>query len=284
MSKTPRVIRVMSQNMREPVEGSLTALTAAVEREHPDLLLLQHMTGLENDVRIWELGEMLKMEISVGTPGGSGAFAVAWNPREFERDGSVPATWQGGDGFEFRAVRLNIRDFRFPTDPLVAVSCSLSRFSAPRAAQQAQQLGDLAHSGGGIGVIAGAINYLPPGDEQPDWEAMPAYRRMALCKPRDVPGAPWIGDDQVGRALQAGGIADVAGRHADLFEDQRPVLRGATVKEPRGLRADQIHVTSALASTVDACWRVETEISGHHGLAASLELSRLDVNGLHYYL
>jgi len=221
----------------------------------------------------------------VGSPGADGSFAVAWNPRVFESSRTQrPTLRQGEDRFEFCAAWLTDRDplFRFHTVPLVAVSCALSGFSAPLAAQQAQRLGELAYSGGGMGVIAGEIPFLPPGDEEPDWEAMPAYRRMALCKPRESVDAPWVGDDQVGRVLAAGEISDVAGRVADLVEAQRPVLRGPTVNSPHGLRVDQIHVTSALAFAVEACWRVETQVSSHRGLVASLDLNRLGVSALYH--
>jgi hypothetical protein len=160
----------------------------------------------------------------------------------------------------------------------------LARYSAPLAAQQAQRLGELAHRGGGVGVIGGAINHVPVGDQEPDWDGVPAYRRMAACRLKDSTDEPWVGDDQVARRLAAGGFVDVAARVADGAPGTLARLRAPTVKQPRGFRSDQLHVTSALAPTLLSCQLIEAECSGHTGIAADLDLALTDINGLHCYL
>jgi hypothetical protein len=145
-------------------------------------------------------------------------------------------------------------------------------------------LGELAHRGGGLGVIGGGINHLPVGDREPDWDRIPAYRRMALCRVPAREDERLVGDDSVGRRLAVGGFADVAARIADRRVTDHPELRGPTVSLPGGIRGDQIHVTSALASTIETCKRLEADVGAHCGIAVDLDLAKVDINGRHVYV
>lgn len=290
---TPRKIRVMSQNMHQPVAGTFEALRSAVETVEPDLLLLQHVEEITSELQFIKLGHLLGLEMAIGPIGGGGSNIVAWHPGVFDKLEVVAAEAQRlEEGFGYCAVQLSVSDIRYP-HPLLAISCALSRYSAQRAAQQAQQLGELAHRSGGLGLIAGGINHLPLGDEPPDWDGLPAYRRIALCRLRYSDSEPWTGDDQVTRVLAAGGMTDVAARVADRANADRaagleitdhPELRAPTVKDPRGIRTDQIHVTSALTTAIETCWRPKGAVSGHHAIAAELDLAKININGLHAYV
>ena len=283
----------MSQNMQQPADNTLEALRTAVETVQPDLLLIQHAEELTEQIALDELGPLLGLETASGPIGGGGSNLVAWHPHVLEEtDAHVPDPHRLEDGFGYCAVQLAVPDIRYP-HPLMAISCTLSRYSAPRAAQQAQQLGDLAHRAGGLGLIAGAINHLPLGDEPPDWNALPAYRRMALCKIRLSDSEPWTGDEQVARVLATGGMTDIAAyvtglaatsRTAGLDIPDRLELRAPTTREPRGIRSDQIHATYALTTAIASCWRPAIALSSHHAIAAELDLAEINVNGMHTYV
>lgn len=291
---TPRRIRVLSQNMHQPATGGFEALAAAVEGLRPDLLLVQHIEGLTGELALVELKQLLGLEMVVGPiGGGGGSNLVAWHPDVFTSpEVEVPEARRLEEGFGYCAVQLAIADIHYP-HPLMAISCSLSRYSAPRAAQQAQQLGELVHRTGGLGLIAGGINHVPLGDEQPDWDGLPDYRRMAMCKLRRSDDEPWIGDDQVARVLADGGMTDVAARVADLALARRaegleatlrPELRAPTVKDPRAIRADQIHVTTSLTAAIETCWLPATAVGARHAIAAELDLSQATASLMRTYV
>lgn len=290
---TPRKIRVMSQNMHQPCADGFEALAAAVSKAQPDLLLLQQVDGLDGELQLLQLKDLLGLEVAAGPIGGGGTNLVAWHRDAFTTpEAEVSEAQRLEEGFGYCAVQLSVPDIHHP-HPLMAISCTLSRYSAPRAAQQAQQLGELAHRSGGLGLIAGGINHLPLGDQPPDWDALPGYRRMALCKIRSSEDEPWSGDEQVARVLASGGMTDVAARVADLAAAGRaaglaiseyPKLRAPTVKQARGIRADQIHVTCALTTAIEAAWRPDQDVSGHHAVAVELDLAKIYVMGLHTYV
>lgn len=277
------LVRIVNQNLQHPAADWSDRLRAGVERLRPDLLLLQHVEDAATDIEQWRLGEMLAMNVAAAPIGDGTMVAVAFDQGQFEQVGLVESGGAAEDGFGYCAVRLQHRDIRI-REQLIAVSCVLTRYSAPLAAQQAQRLGQLAHSGGGAGVIGGGINHVPTGDPEPDWDAIPAYRRMAVCRLKTGAGDPWTGDDLVARRLAAGGFVDIAARAAELFPSTAARLRAPTDKTARGFRGDQLHATCALAPTMRSCELVEQGISGHTGIIAELDLTRTDVNGLHAFV
>ena len=288
----PHVICVLSQNLHQPAPRILKSLRTAVETVKPDLLLLQNIDGPVGELQVAELTQGLGFEMAIAPTGGGGSNLVAWHPAVFQAtEVDVPEAERLEAGFGYCAVELSLCDIHHPY-PLSAISCALSRYSAPRAAQQAQQLGEIAHRTGGLGLIAGAINHLPIGDPPPDWDALPGYRRMALCKLRTSATEPWTGDDQVARVLAAGGMTDVAAYIADLaatahcvgLERDRTHLRAPTTSEPRGIRADQIHVTAALTTAVETCWCPDTAVSSHYAIATEFDLAKFDINAMRTYV
>lgn len=283
----PRLIRVMTQNMGPSMEGDgVEALRELVAQTRPQLLLVQQVVGLSSQKRLRAFGECLGMQVVVGEirGGRGGAIVVGWDPGWMELDGFEVTDGLGpADGFGYVAAHLKVVGWKY-VEKLTAVSCHLSRSSAPLAAQQVQVLGDLVHRDGGLGVIGGGINHLPVGDEEPNWASVPPFRRMALCRAPTAGDATLVGDDLVGRTLAVGGFADVAARIADRGVIEHPELRAPTVNLPGAIRGDQVHVTSALASTIETCTRLEALAGGHRGLAADLDLAKVDINGRHAYV
>lgn len=277
------VVRVVNQNLERPHTEWLDRLTQTCAGLRPDVVLLQHLETASIKSVQWQWRDALGMKLAAVPVDEGTGVAVAYDESVFDQYGPLETGGgMAGEGFGYCALRLQAHDLRVRA-VLVAVSCVLSRYSAPLAAQQAQRLGQLAHSSGGAGWIGGGINHVPVGDAEPDWAGIPAYRRMAACRVRDG-DEPWAGDDQVARSLAAGGFVDAAARTAELAPAARPVLRAPTDRTPRGFRGDQVHVTSALAPTLGGCRLIEQEISGHVGITVDLDLALTDINGLHSYV
>ena len=159
------------------------------------------------------------------------------------------------------------------SQPLVLISAHLSPYSAVTAAQEVSVLIRRAHRAGEYGILAGDMNHIPPGDEPPPWDEIPAHNRVA----RSV-----IDDDHenlranhvVGHTLARGGMVDVAAHLADERDD--PSLRAWTAHEGK-VRVDQVHLTEALLPALDDYWTVPMGVwSDHDGVVVRLDLKRLD--------
>ena len=75
-------------------------------------------------------------------------------------------------------------------------------------------------------------------------------------------------------------LTDVAAYLADTTGDVS--LRAPTGKAGL-IRVDQVHLTPALAPTVRAYERLESDFSDHHGIIVELDLEALDASQVRQY-
>ncbi|MEV6602797.1 hypothetical protein [Kutzneria sp. NPDC051319] len=156
------------------------------------------------------------------------------------------------------------------SEPLAVISAHLTPYSARTAAEEAAVLVARAHRAGGLGLIAGDINHIPPGDEPPPWDEIPAHDRSARSVVSDPELRP---DHSVGYTLARGRLVDVAGHLADIRSD--PSLRRWTGHVGK-VRTDQVHLTERLVPALVDYWTVPMEPwSDHDGVVVTLDVGQL---------
>jgi endonuclease/exonuclease/phosphatase family metal-dependent hydrolase len=251
-------------------EDRWPGLAAIISGQAPDVLALQEATG-----RWAEPGQrqLARAEHDLGLRGRLGASpsgghtAIFWQP---------DLTWLAFDDryssqthHGYAAIVLHVPG----TDvPLTVISAHLSPWSAQAAAQEAQLLTGRAYRYGGLGVIAGDINHLPLGDDEPDWTLPLPAHNLAARTLGAAPGGPVTGNRCVGEVLAAGQMTDAAAWHAGLTGDQ-------SLRAPTGanIRADQVHLTPPLVPALTACQRIATgDLSDHAAVTVTLDTTLID--------
>ena len=265
-------LTIMSQNVQHGCErdGRWRRLVERILMIDPHILFLQELRGwLDNDLaHVADAEQDLGMRLLVAPSQSGSHVGVAFKTDTFSWRG-----WETQDGHllehGYGAVRLELPGLPFP---LVAVSAHLFADSAAAAAHEAQVLISRVYRHGGLGVIGGSVNHAPLGDPEPDWSRVQPHvrsSRAVVTSDGDL-----CADTIVGERFALGGLVDVAGRLADQGE---PDLRAPTGKDSL-IRVDQFHVTPALAPALTGYRRVVCgDASDHYGIAATLDLSRVDL-------
>jgi|GEM_PF-6106565 len=256
-----------------------------VQRIHelkPDILCLQECRGWLTDKSMAEQAARdLGMEIRLG-----------WAPRQGMDAGGTAIAWRPGlELTHFAGYRLGLTRgmaqgvFHIPGLPVPLTVISAHVANVPeQALADVGILIDRARRYGGLGVIAGDINFPGKGDPPPpDVRRLQPHLRLYRFKPTNL-DTPWEGDwvpnEDVAQRFIIGEMVDVAAYLADITGD-------GSYRAPTGvfgeMRVDQIHVVRALQGTIAGYGRVDPRhpaapgglVSDHWGVWCDLDLNRL---------
>ena len=251
-------------------EDRWPGLAEIITKQAPDILALQEASS-----RWAEPGErqLARAEHDLGMRGRLGASPSGGHTAIFWRPSLTWLAWDDRYASQTHHGYAAIVLYVPGTDvPLTVISAHLSPWSAQAAACEAQLLIGRAYRYSGSGVIAGDINHLPLGDDEPDWtRPLPAHN-LAARTVRAAPGGPVTGNRCVGEVLAAGQLTDAAAWRAELTGDQ-------SLRAPTGanIRADQVHLTPPLVPALTACERIGTgDLSDHAAVTVALDTTLID--------
>lgn len=244
-------------------------LAEIITNQAPDVLALQEVNrwAEPGERQLARAENDLGMRGRIGASPSGGHTAVFWRP---------DLTWLAFDdryagqthhGYSAIVLHVPGADVR-----LTVISAHLSPWSAQAAACEAQLLIGRAYRYGGLGVIAGDVNHLPLGDDEPDWTLPLPPHNLAARTVRAAPGAPQAGNRCVGEVLAAGLMTDAAAHLACRSGD-------ASLRAPTGknIRVDQIHLTPPLVSALTSCQRIPAgDLSDHAAVAVTLDTALID--------
>lgn len=270
------MLTVMTLNLLMGGDERLPGLLELVRGVSPDVLMLQEANGWAEagDQRLAAAERELGMRGQIA-PSATG-FHTGILTKELEwvewREKYAAKTFHG-----HAELVVNVRGL---PEPLVLISAHLNPWSTDAAAPEAQLLLGRAHKeasnkiAGGLGILAGDINHVPVGDNEPPWDQVSPADRAS----RTIASEPeLIANRAVGQVLTRGDMVDVGAHLADVRND--PSLRAPTGHDGQ-LRGDQIWVTKRLAPTVLDYRRISTwvdggELSDHDAVVIELDTSRL---------
>jgi endonuclease/exonuclease/phosphatase family metal-dependent hydrolase len=275
------LITVMTQNIQYGAvkDGRWDGLVEKVRELGPDLLMLQEADDVADPEQAEAAERDLGMRLVVA-PTRNLPTAVAWNPARLELV-DVDTQYAMMLHHGYCAPRFEVLGLHPPLGaPLVAISAHLTPYSARVAADEISLLIARAYRYGGLGLIAGDINYLSPSDPEPDWSQVKPYNRVARCVRRTDEHEPWRGDRAVGLSLRDGEMTDVAAYVAALHGDN--ALLAATGHAGL-IRVDQQHVTPALRPAIGEYRLVHADFSDHDGTLGVYDVARVDRGAFFQY-
>ncbi|TDD31206.1 endonuclease/exonuclease/phosphatase family protein [Actinomadura sp. KC06] len=252
-------------------------LVEIIRKVEPDLLLGQEAHGWAVDPRL-----QADAEDDVGlrahvAPSRSGAHTVVMHRTSTLRWRQWETKYAHDTHHGFGVAVLDVLADPEVQVPLTAISAHLNPYSVLAAAQEAQLLAARLYRYGGMGVIGGDINHLPPGDPEPDWESVPPYNRSSRCQRRYLPDQEWCADREVGFTLADAGLLDVAA----LIATRQPAPGTAEellvpTGHHGGVRTDQIWVTDNMTEAVCDYRRVGTgQASDHDATLTTIQTTAL---------
>lgn len=277
------MLTVMSQNVQYGADkdGRWEGIVADIHSVGPQLVLFQEVDFLADPDKA-EAAEGALGMLLVVAPSRNLPTAVAWDPAYLELVDTETKYSKDEMHHGYCAPRFRPLGLDNPLSaPMVVISTHLTPYSAQAAAQEAQMLCARAYRYGGIALVAGDINHMPLGDDEPDWSLVQPYNRASRCHRRTSADEPWRGDRVVSEVFRDAEFTDVAAHVADLRGDSS--LRAPTGKAGL-IRTDQVHVTPALKPTIKNYWPVDTGThSDHHGVAFTLDLNEADASCVRAY-
>lgn len=268
------LLKLMSLNLLmgadEPTRWN--GLADLVRAEAPQILTLQEANGWDDPTagRLESAERDLKMsgKVAVSPTGFNTAVMIDPNIVEWVewRTKYQHVTFHGHSEAVVKVACL--------PHPLVVISAHLTPWSTDAAAIEAQVLLGRVNKENGWGILAGDINHVPLGDEEPPWDQVSATDRAA----RTIASDPVLrANRSVGQVLARGDLVDVAAYLADVRTD--PSLRAPTGHDGQ-LRGDQFWVTKRLQPAVVDYRRISTwvdgvELSDHDAAVIELDPSLL---------
>jgi endonuclease/exonuclease/phosphatase family metal-dependent hydrolase len=239
----------------------------------PHILLLQEAHGWQVDPRQQANAEAdLGMRALVAPSRSGGHTAVMYDTRVL-RWQQFETKYAGETHHGFGVAVLDLLHERGPGVPLTVISAHLHPYSARKAASEADLLAGRVHRYGGMGLIGGDINHVPPGDPEPDWTTVPPYNRSSRCRRRADLDDPWRANTIVGETLRDADLVDVAAHLADTTGDTR--YRAPTARQG-GVRADQIWITPNLLPALTGYRQITTKpFSDHDAIVVTLDTTHL---------
>lgn len=264
------MLTVMSLNLRNgATDGRWAGMVPLIRAVNPQVLLIQEAVGWANS----DDERLAVAERDLGMRGQIAPSRTGFHTGILINENTL--TW-GDWNTKYNHTSLHGHAELTVTAPglsmpLVLMSAHLTPYSAVTAAGEVSVLIGRAHRAGGCGIIAGDINHIPPGDQEPPWDEIPAHDRSARSVANDpIPRANHI----VGYTLARGRLVDVAAHLADQRND--PSLRAWTGHIGK-VRTDQAHVTEQLLPALADYWTVPmAPYSDHDGIVVCLDLHHLD--------
>ncbi|WP_067892871.1 endonuclease/exonuclease/phosphatase family protein [Actinomadura chibensis] len=252
-------------------------LVEIVREVAPDLLLGQEAHGWVADLRLQaDAEEALGLRAHVA-PSRSGAHTVVMHRTDLLRWRQWETKYAADTHHGFGVAVLDVLGDPEVRVPLTAISAHLAPYSVLAAAQEAQLLAARLYRYGGMGVIGGDINHVPPADPEPDWASVPPYNRSSRCQRRYLPDHEWRADREVGFTLADADLLDVAALLATRQPDP-----GATEEllaptgHHGGVRTDQIWVTTNMAQAIQEYRRIDTgRASDHDAILTTIQTTAL---------